>query len=257
MSELAAPSSREPAQTFSSVSAPFAGGWTYVGRAVTHPSGTMALFLGVCIGTWVGGALGLLIGLLGSLGLVASGARWPAVRGMLDSHQVARERRRRDVGREQKLLLAGPLRRAQFAELNAMVEEIEDNDAGQALRLELQELLDYYIAIAIAHQRMVDAVQRADRAPLWEAGAARIRAEVIGTNRQRQEILARRVRHRDACRNRAAQLTDELDAIAEFLHLVNEMSGCPLLEAGAHRELERRMWELEAEESALRQLDAA
>ncbi len=63
--------------------------------------------------------------------------------------------------------------------------------------------------------------------------------------------------HRDACRTRAAQLADELDAVAEFLHLVSEMTGCPLLEAGVHRELERRMWELEAQDSALRQLDAA
>ncbi len=254
MSELAAPPTSEPV---TSVPAPFADGWTYLGRAVTHPSGTMVLFLGICIGTWIGGPLGLVIGLLGSLGLVASGARSPAFRSILDSHLVARERRRRDLERERRLLLAGPLRRAQFAELSALVEEIEDHDAGQAERLELQDLLEYYIAIAIGHQRMVEAVQRADRAPLWEAGAARIRAEVIGTSRQRQDILARRVRHRDACRNRAAQLADELDAIAEFLHLVNEMSSCPLLEAGVHRELERRLWELEAQESAMRQLDAA
>jgi hypothetical protein len=257
MSELAVPSS-EPVPTSSSVPAPFTDGWTYLGRAVTHPSGTMVLFLGVCAGVWMGGALGLLIGLLGSLGLVASGARWPAVRTMLDSHQVARERRRRDLERERRLLQAGPLRRAQFAEVSALVEEIEDQDACGAERLELQELLEYYIAIAIGHQRMVDAVQRADRASLWEAGAARTtRAEVISTSRQRQEILARRVQHRDECRSRAAQLADELDAISEFVHLVHETTTCPLIEAGLHRELERRLWELEALASALRQLDAA
>ena len=256
MSELAAPSS-EPVPTPSSVPAPFTDGWTYLGRAVTHPSGTMVLFLGACVGTWLAGALGLLIGLFGTFGLVATAARSPVVRSMLDSHQLARERRRRDLEREQKLQGAGPLRRAQFAELSPIVEEIEDQDPGQAERLELQELLDYYIAIAIGHQRMVEAVLRADRAPLWEAGAARIRAEVIGTTRQRQEILARRVQHRDACRNRAAQLADELDAIAEFLHLVHEVSTCPLLEAGVHRELERRLWELEVHETAMRQLDAA
>ncbi len=256
MSELAATSS-EPVPTSSSVPAPSTDGCTYLGRAVTHPSGTMVLFLGACVGTWMGGALGLLIGLLGTFGLVASAARSPAVRSMLDSHQLARERRRRDLEREQRLQQAGPLRRAQFAELGPMVEEIEDQDPGQAERLELQELLDYYIAIAIGHQRMVEAVLRADRAPMWGAGAARIRPEVIGTTRQRQEILARRVRHRDACRNRAAQLADELDAIAEFLHLVHEVTTCPLLEAGVHRELERRLWELEVQESAMRQLDAA
>ena len=256
MSELAA-SSSEPSPTCSSVPAPLGDSWTYLGRAVTHPSGTMALFLGICVGAWIGGAVGLLFGLLGSFGLVASGARWPAVRRLLESHVEARERRRRDLERERRLSLAGALRRSEFAELNVLVEDIEDQDAGQAERLELQDLLDYYIALAVAHQRMVEAVQRADRAPLWEAGAARIRAEPIGTSRQRQEILARRVQHRDACRTRAAQLADELDAVAEFLHLVSEMTGCPLVEAGVDRELERRLWELEAQESALRQLDAA
>jgi hypothetical protein len=188
---------------------------------------------------------------------VASTARWPLFRRLLDLHAEARERRRRDLEREARLSLAGPLRRAEFAELNCLVQEIEEQDPAQASRLELQELLDYYIELAVSHQRMVDAVQRADRAPLWEAGAVRSRVDFMATTRQRQDILARRIQHRDECRTRAAQLADELDAVAEFLHLVSEMTGCPLIEVGLHRELERRLWELEAQETAMRQLNAA
>lgn len=256
MNQLAPPSG-ENAQISSSVPAPLGDGWAYLGRAMTHPSGTMALFLGICLGIWIGGPLGLLIGLLGGLGLVAGSARAPAVRRLLDCYRDARERRHRDAERDRRLLMAGPLRRAEFAELSRVVEEVEDSNPAQAARLELQDLLDYYVALAIAHQRMVEAVQRADRAPLWESGVARGRTEAGGTSRQRQEILARRVRHRDECRTRAAQLADELDGIAEFLHLVREMTTCPVLEPSPSRELERRMWELEAQETALRQLDAA
>jgi hypothetical protein len=256
MSELALRSSVQEASA-PSVASSRCDGLVYLGRAIAHPSGTMSLFLGICLGTWLGGAVGLLVGLLSSLGLVAAAARWQVVRRLLDSHVVARERRRRDFERERRLELAGPLRRAEFAELSCLVEEIEDRDQAQAKRLELQELLDYYVQLALAHQRLVEAVQRGDRAPLWEAGAVRNGCALAATSRQRQDILARRIQHRDECRNRAAMLADELDSIAEFLHLVSEVVTCPLGEPGLHRELERRLWELEAQENALRQLNAA
>jgi hypothetical protein len=256
MSELALRSSGQEASA-PSVASPRGDGWIYLGRAIAHPTGTMSLFLGICLGTWLGGAVGLLVGLLSSLGLVAAAARWDPFRRVLDGHALARERRRREFERERRLELAGPLRRAEFAELSCLVEELEDRDPARAQRLELEELLDYYVELALAHQRLVEAVQRADRAPLWEAGAVRNGCTLVATSRQRQDILARRIQHRDECRNRAAMLADELDAVAEFLHLVSEVVSCPPGEHRPHRELERRLGELEAQENALRQLGAA
>jgi hypothetical protein len=256
MSELALRSSGQEAAA-PSVASPRGDGLIYLGRAIAHPTGTMFLFLGICLGTWLGGAVGLLAGVLGTLGLVAAAARWDVFRRVLDGHALARERRRRDFERERRLELAGPLRRAEFAELSCLVEEIEDRDPGQAQRLELQELLQYYVELALGHQRLVEAVQRGDRAPMWEAGAVRNGCTLPATSRQRQDILSRRLAHRDECRKRAAMLADELDAIAEFLHLVSEVVTCPLGDLRLHRELERRLWELETQENALRQLNAA
>ena len=260
MSELAARSS-EPSVPDATPAAARGELWLYLGRASVHPTGAMAFLLGICLGMWIGGALGLMLGMAGSISLIVAAAGTPQFRRLLDAHMAARERNRRALQRERRLRLASPLRRAEFAELACMVEEIAARDAAQAERLELDDLLDYHAELAIAHQRIIEAVQRADRAPLWEAGIAHgaAAAELAATDatRQRQDILARRLRHRDECRKRAANLADELDAVAEFLHLVNELTGCLVLEVAAHRELDRRLWELHAHESAMRQLDAA
>lgn len=224
---------------------------------VGHPTGLVAFVVCVCLGAWLGGAVGVIAGTVGILGLAAAAARWPAVHRLIDRHQDARMKKERALERDRRLQRAGPLRRAEFAELQGMVGEIEGSSPGQAERFELQELLDYYIRLALSHQLLVEGVQRADRAPLWEAGTVRPRADGVSTSRQRHEILTRRIEHRDRCRARAARLAEELDAVAEFVHLVSEVTSCPLLDEGAERELERRLWELEAQESAMRQLSAA
>ncbi len=248
-----------PARSRSSVpdAAPGSSGWLYLARAAAHPSGVTVLLVGVCAGALAGGITGTLSGLVGALALVAAAARWPAFRGLIASHLVERERRRRTDEREVRLAVAGPLRRAEFAELSVMVDEIEGADADRVDRFELQQLLDYYVELAVYHQRLVEAVQRADRAPLWEAATARSCIDLVPASKQRRDILARRLQHRDECRTRAAQRAEELDAIAEFVHLVSEVTSCPSLDPGAEQELERRLWELEAQESALRQLSAA
>ena len=250
MSELPARSRRAPLPSPSS-------GWTYVGRAVCHPAATMLLFLGLFLGAWTGGAPGLLFGVIGGLALAASGSRLPACRRLLDEHVEARARRQRDVERERRLQRAGPLRRAEFAELTDLVDEIECSDSAQAERFELQGLLDYFVNLALSHQRLVEVMRRAERAPLWEAGVARMHDDIVEASRQRQDILLRRIHHRDECRTRAARMADELDAVSEFLHLVSEVTSCPVQSDGDQGELERRLWELEVQESALRQLSAA
>jgi hypothetical protein len=252
MSELTAcTSSSSPAAT------PFSVGCLYLARSAVHPSGVSALAVGIWLGAWIGGVTGSLLGLVGGLVLIATASRWSAVRRLIDSHQAERERRRRSLERERRLIHAGPLRRAEFAELDKLADDIEADHPADARRFELQELLDHYVTMAVAHQRLVEAVQRADRAPLWEAATARTAIEQLPTSRHRKEILTRRLQHRDECRNRAVQLAEELDAMSEFIHLVSEVASCPTVEPNAQQELERRLWELEAHELAMRQLTAA
>jgi hypothetical protein len=239
------------------VEAPDSIGLLYFGRAAAHPSGVTALVFGLCLGAWIGGIAGTALGLLGGLVVVAVAAGSPGVRRLIDIHLAERERSRRALERERRLSIAGPLRRAEFGELSALVDEIERAHADRIERFELQELLDDYVELAVHHQRLIEAVQRADRAPLWQAATARASADLTPASKQRQEILARRLQHRDQCRTRATQRAEELDAIAEFIHLVSEITSCPCLDPGAHQELERRMWELDAQQTALRQLSAA
>jgi hypothetical protein len=240
-----------------SVTAPGDAVGYYLVRTALHPAGVATLVFTVCMGTWLGGSLGLLIGLMASVGLIASASRWRFFRQVIDDHLAERERRSRFLERERRMERAGPLRRAEFAELHVLVHEIEQREPAHATRFELQELLDHYVELASAHQRLVEALQRADRAPLWETGAARSVGEPSESSRHRREILARRLEHRDRCRARAARLGDELDAVAEFIHLVSEVTTCPLTDGEGQRELERRLWELDTQESALRQLSAA
>lgn len=241
----------------STSAAPATVGASYLSGALAHPSGVTVLLVGLCMGAWLGGVVGAVIGLIGGLGLVAGSSRLPSVRRLIDGYRAERERRRRTAARERRLALAGPVRRAEFAEMTARVDEIERDHAAEVERFELQELLDCYVDLAISHQRLIEAVQRADRAPLWEAAASPGRAETGAAGRQRRQILARRLRHRDECRARAAERAEELDAIAEFVQLVGELTTCPPVDAAAPQEIERRLWELEAQESALRQLSAA
>jgi hypothetical protein len=248
-----------PARIHSSapVAAPFSVGWLYLARSIGHPSGVSALAVGLWLGAWIGGVTGSLLGLLSSLALLATASRWEYVRRLIDAHQAEREHRRRSMERDRRLAAAGPLRRAEFAELAKLVDEIDAEHPDDSKRFELQELLDYYVGLAVSHQRLVEAVQRADRSPLWEAGTARGSVELLPTTRHRKDILSRRLQHRDQCRTRAVELAEELDAISEFIHLVCEVVSCPVLDPGGQQELERRLWELEVHESALRQVSAA
>jgi hypothetical protein len=247
-----------PARFHASTSpAPATVGKNYLSGAFAHPSGVTALMVGLCMGAWLGGLVGAFIGLLSGLALVAGSSRLAAVRRLIDGYRAERQRRRRTAARERRLALAGPVRRAEFAELTARVDEIERDHAAEVDRFDLQELLDCYVDLAVSHQRLIEAVQRADRAPLWEAATSPGRAEAGAASRQRRQILARRLRHRDECRTRAQERAEELDAIAEFIQLVGELTTCPSVDGAAPQEIERRLWELEAQESALRQLSAA
>jgi hypothetical protein len=68
--------------------------------------------------------------------------------------------------------------------------------------------------------------------------------------------MARRLRHRDECIRRIERLADELEAVDELVRLCAQRVACPAVDAELDREIERRLWELDEVDDALRQLSA-
>jgi hypothetical protein len=64
------------------------------------------------------------------------------------------------------------------------------------------------------------------------------------------------MRHRDECIRRIERLSDELEAIDELVRLVAQRAACPQLDNDLDREIERRLWELDEVDDALRALSA-
>src|SRR5690606_35182194 len=119
-------------------------------------------------------------------------------------------------------------------------------------RFELQDLLDHFVRLSLHHQRCLDAVRISGSHDLPPT----ISFSDGARSKRRREIMARRMRHREECLQRVDRLADELDAIDELVRLVAQRVACPALEPDLEREIERRLWEIDEVEAALRQLSA-
>ena len=124
--------------------------------------------------------------------------------------------------------------------------------AAEAARFELQDLLDHFVRLSLHHQRCLEAVRLAGVREL----PAPIPIDEASRAKRRREILARRMRHREECLERVERMADELDAVDELVRLVAQRVACPALESDPGREIERRLWELDEVDAALRQLSA-
>jgi hypothetical protein len=236
-------------------------GLCYVGGAIGSPVCVATAVFAACAGLGFAGLYGAVLALLTVIGIAAVTSRSHAVRRHLDAQATLRERCRREAHRLKQLRPAGPVRQQQYIELRDLVEQIERTDAAEAERFELQDLLDHFVRLSLHHQRCLEAVRIAgshDLPPISLAEAGRSSAEAGSRSRpnRRREILARRLRHREQCLERVDRLADELEAVDELVRLVAQRAACPGLEADFEREIERRLWELDEVDAALRQLSA-
>jgi hypothetical protein len=203
-----------------------------------------------CLGVGYAGLVGALVAtaIAGVLGAMAS--RYHRVRSYLDEQARLQARTQRHCRRLRQVRRTSPARMRHYEELRAMVDEIERIDAREAERFELEDLLDHFARLAVGHQRCVDALRLSGAdslpAPLPDA-------LVLS---RRSDIVQRRIRHRDECVRRMAQITDEIEGIDQLIRLVAQRTACPVFELDLEREIDRRLWELDEVDAAMHQLSA-
>ena len=227
---------------------PQRGGVHYVRGAIASPVCVATTVFATCVGLSYAGVLGALLAVTAIVGACVALTRFAVVRRHLDRQSVYVEIAHRESARLRQLRPAGPGRAHQYTQLRALVEEIERVDPAEAQRFELQGLLDHFTQTAVAHHRCLDSLRYAQD-PGFNAG-------LPPAATRRRQILARRVAHRDACLKRVERLADELEAIDEMIRLCAQRVACPALEPDLDRELDRRLWELDEVDAALRALSA-
>ena len=226
---------------------------SYVRGAVVSPVCISAAVFVACVGIGIAGVLGAIIAMITVIALGASSTRYAFVRRHLDRQAELRERCHRESSRIKRLRPTGPVRLQQYLELRALVEEVERSDAGEAARFELQDLLEHFVSLAICQQRCLDALRLVGSHDLPHS----IPIADATRSKRRREIQARRLRHREVCLRRIDRLADELEAVDELVRLVAQRVACPSLDPDLDREIDRRLWELDEVDAALRQLSAS
>ena len=225
---------------------------TYVRGAVFNPVSLSVMAFAVCVGVGYAGLLGAVIAMSVFLAMGSAATRYRFVRRQLDKQFEYRLRQKREADRMRTLKPAGPIRQQQYIDLRDLVGEIERVDPSEAQRFELQDLLDHFVRLAASHQKCLDSLRLA-------GGTDLPRAMPVGDSHRsarRREIMARRMRHRDECIRRIERLSDELEAVDELVRLVAQRVACPQTEADLDREIERRLWELDEVDDALKALSA-
>lgn len=225
---------------------------TYVRGAIGSPVCVATAVFAACVGLGFAGILGSLIAMFAVLGIATVSSRYDTVRRHLDAQTALRDRCRREAHRLKQLRPTGPVRQQQYIELRDLVEGVERTDPEEAERFELQDLLDHFILLSLYHQRCLEALRLAGSHDLPQT----ISISEATRSKRRREIMARRMRHREECLQRVEHLADELDAVDELIRLVAQRVACPPLDPDLDKEIERRLWELDEVEDALRQLSA-
>ena len=222
----------------------------YVRGAVASPVCVAVTLFAACLGVGYAGLIGAIIATAVVFVLGALVSRYHRVRGYLDEQARIQARTQRHCRRLRQVRRTSPARMRHYEELRMMVEEIERIDESEARRFELQDLLDHFAKLALSHQRCVDALRLsgADALPAPLPESARMS--------RRSEIVLRRLRHRDECVRRMAQITDEIEGIDQLIRLVAQRTACPAFDLELDREIDRRLGELDEVDAAMLQLSA-
>jgi hypothetical protein len=206
------------------------------------PIVSTALYFAVCYA----GVLAAVITGLAAIAIAAVVTRSALVRAQLDHWAAGQRQRQRDRLRMRRVEVCGPARAHQYRELSDLAEEIEGIDAHAPTRFELEGLLDQFVETSRAHHRCVESLRFAP------AGDA----PFVERSRMRSDIQARRVRRREDTTKRIAELSDELSAIDEMLHLIAHSVHATSGATDVRGELDRRMWELDEVDRAMAEITA-
>jgi hypothetical protein len=164
------------------------------------------------------------------------------VRAHMTAHAERLERRRIRRRRRARLDRAG-VPAADLYELVAIVDDVTRADPLAAARLDLENLLDTYAGLAIAHHHCAEQLNRIDR----ESLVRRLAALDASRRSTRRELIERRLAARQETETRAAVLADRLAEIVELVRLYGDLASAPdvhqLLDAEI---LDRRLAQIEA-----------
>jgi hypothetical protein len=226
----------------------------YAVDAVTHPASKLTLLVGFGMATLCA-SIALAAVFLAATTLTAwvvSGS--PHVQTYFDRQHAAQDRRDR-LGQRQAVLARAGVEPAGLIELSALVDAVEDSDGGwTARRFQLDELIDRYVSVSIAHQRCLHAMQATDRSLLLRALASTPPSPSPETARCRRQLIERRIATWDRTALQATRCEDELAAITDLVRLLAQRAACPDVVDGDL--VEWRLAELDAEDHALHQLTA-
>lgn len=140
------------------------------------------------------------------------------------------------------------LRQLQYLELRAFVNRADDRE-----RVELEELLERFVALSVRHEQCLGALARAIASDVCASGGelTRVLANDLFSSPRVREIRARRRLLRQELLHRADQIAEELDMIVDLTHLVVERAGYPDDDAGIELEVSRRLVLLDDADAAL------
>lgn len=223
----------------------------YLRGAVASPVCVAVTLFAACLGIGYAGVIGAIIAAALVIVLGANASRYHRVRRYLDEQNRAQARAKRHCRRLKQVRRTSPARMRHYDELRVMVDEIERLDEIEAARFELQDLLDHFVRLALSHQRCVDALRLSGA----DALPAPMPCETTRSSR-RSDIIQRRIRHRDECVRRMAQITDEIESIDQLVRLIAQRTACPGFDLELDREIDRRLWELDEVDAAMHQLSA-
>jgi len=228
----------------------------YLRHATIHPLSFATFVVGLGVSACLGSLAAAMVTLAVGVAMVWVVSGHGGFQRGVDAYLLRQARVERRRLREERMLEAASGHRDQLTALSSQVDDIERTDGRLAQRFDLEELLDLYTQLAVAHERCLRAMRTADRARLAR-DLADSRTSGATARLRRISFLERRIRHWDQCKARAEQLVEELEAVAEFIRLIAQKAACPDDEGtGIDEDLERRLWDLDEEESALRLLSA-
>jgi hypothetical protein len=164
------------------------------------------------------------------------------VRAHMTAHAERSERKRIRRRRRARLDRAG-VPAADLYELVAIVDGVTRADPLAAARLDLENLLDTYAGLAIAHHHCTEQLNRIDHNSL----VRRLAALDASRRSTRRELIERRLATRQHTEARAQVLADRLAEIVELVRLYGDLASAPdvgeLLDAEI---LDRRLAQMQA-----------
>lgn len=227
---------------------------SYLRMMVTSLGCVCSFVLLSAIGFAIGGvAAGIAAG-PGVLAAAIAATRFETVRRYLTQQAQFDARNRREAQRLARLPSGFVDSKQQYVALRDLVEQLERTHPMEAARFELQDLLDQFIRLVCALHASAEAVMRASAND--GSGTGTNRVDGAAPSPRLLGIRARRLRHRDECRQRGREIADGIEQIDELIRLVVLRSAVSAIDLDAEltSEVERRLWELDELDAALEQL---